>query len=609
MAKVPEVSYTSADFNTILQALLDEIKKKKAWKDTDFRSGAGRTLLELFAYTADQLHFYIRRLASESYISSAKVRNSLINLGKLISYQVKKPSAATTTLRFRIPNKLKENITIPQYTRCSNADGYQFITTKRGIISSALDSTSVDIPAIQGKRVVETIGESDGSEYQSFPLTYNSVDTYMMNVYVGKESYSIVQNWIDYYRPARTYSRIIHGRDINNPATEPGDWIEEAPPGFSKGWKAVINHNLDLVDPNLFSISAYDSTSFELDATTLHFIYLDPVDENTVNVYWKDNTTTMLVDVKDDLDTRIYYPHREERIDSEAAICIVDYENEDTMKVYFGDGKIGKIPRSGEEIRIEYIRNDGEDGNTGKNTIVSILDTLTTDISGVVQTDITVTNIKEASGGANRESLESIRRSAPLDIRSLKRMVTNQDYKTLISRIPGVQKVQVLDVYNPGNEVVPFRLAKVYVIPTGGGQISNTLRKRIENEIDDRKVLGTVRVISDVTFDDINFTIDLWRSSSSYSLSEVKTNLQEVIETEFSVDNIEREIGDDVDYETLLLNLTETDGVGSITLKINGYQSDITLLDGHYPKLGTLVVNDKGVLSWMKNSIFKNFEN
>ena len=578
---IKEIKYTSNDYQSILADLIKEVEKTDAWKDTDFRTGLGRTLLELFSFTADQLHFYIRRLASEGYITSAKTRNSMINLGKLIGYSVKKPAAATTTLRFRLDSKKTEPVTLPIWTRCSNADGYEYITIREGTIQ--VDSTAIDIQAIQGKRVVEKLGDSDGSENQAFPLSYSNADTHRMSVYVGKEGYTIVPDWIGFYRKANTYTTVL----------DEGNWTSDTLLGTSQ-YRSRIVHNLDLSDPDLLSITAIDGTSY--DGTQIYFIQINPVDENTVDVWYPDSTTLMLVDIKDDLDSRIYWPTRDYRVENDSGICVVDYRDEDTIEVQFGDNVIGKIPREGEEVRAEYVRNDGANGNSGKNTITTIMDTVTMDISSVVVSDITVENTVAAAGGADVETLDQIRRWAPLEARSLKRMVTLEDYEALITRIHGVLKCQVLDVYNPGTEVVPFRQAKVYVIPVGGGNISETLKKRIEDEIDDRKIVGTVRVVKDVTYDALAFKADVWYDSG-YSFSEVESNIREALSDYFDPEHETREIGDDVDYENLLLTLTETEGVGSITLYINNAQKDIEILDGHYPAVGTVSLTNKGALS------------
>lgn len=601
MAQVPEIKMTSVDYTSLLAELISEIKKKKSWADTDMRSGLGRTLLELFAYTADGLHFYIRRLASESYLTSAKTRNAMINLCKMVNYKIRKPTAATTTLRFYMDRKKSEDVTIDMWTRCRNADGYEFVTMSSGTISYLTDATHIDLPAIQGRRYAERLGDSDGAANQSFALSQTDVDTYQMNVYVGKEGYTIVDNWIGYFRPVKTFTKELRGRrpggepafqGDNGPAWTGGEWTADTLNGISR-FKSTITHNLDLVDPNLFSISAVDSTSW--DGTQIYFIYVDPQDENSLIVWYDDNTTTMTVSIKDDLDIRVDYPTRDRRIENDSAICVVDYDDEDTVMVYFGDNYIGKIPRSGEEVRAEYIRNNGVSGNTGKGSIVTIMDTIVGDVSGAVLSDINVKNIEPATGGADVEDLDDIRTWAPRATRSLMRMVTREDYSALITRIHGVQKVQVLDVYSPGDEVVPFRQAKVYVIPQGGEAMSATLKKSIEDEIDKRKVLGTVRVVSNVTYKDINVSFDLWRDSG-YSLSAVVSNIQNTINTELARDNDDREIGDGVDYETLLLKITETPGVGSVTLYLNGAQSDVTLSAGEYPRLGSLVVTNKGTV-------------
>lgn len=587
MATVREIKYTSSDYSSILDDLIQEIKRTATWRDTDFRSGMGRTLLEAFAYSAAQLHWYINRLASEAYIETSKTRNSMINHGKLIGYSVKKPAAATCTLRFRMQTTKTESVTIDAWTRAENADGYEYITTKavtfpaNGLIKGYADQTSVDADAIQGRKINEVLGTSDGLENQQFELSYKDMDTYLMDVYVGKEGYTVVPDWAGFYRPAKTYTNVL----------DEGDWTADILQG-SDVYKARVVHNLDLGDKSLFSISAIDGTTY--DGTILSLIKVSGINGNTVDIWYRDATTLMTVDIKDDVDPRIYWPTRDLRIENDSGICRVDYRDEDTMIVEFGDGRIGKIPRLGESIRAEYIKNDGEAGNSGKNTIVTVNDTIVTDISQTVVSDLSVTNTTEATGGADRESLDSIRKWAPLESRTLRRMVTLEDYTVLVSRIHGVLKCQILDVYNPGDEIIPFRQAKVYIIPVGGGTMSATLKKRIEDEIDSKKIVGTVRLVQNVTMDDINITMDLWYSSG-FTYSEVYANINGALKDYFAIDHKTREISDPVDYESLLLMLTQTEGVGSVTLLVPS--ADLTLLSGHYPKLGTLTINNRGVLS------------
>jgi len=95
----------------------------------------------------------------------------------------------------------------------------------------------------------------------------------------------------------------------------------------------------------------------------------------------------------------------------------------------FGDGIIGKIPPAGEEIRISYIATSGKKG------MLALADTIKTNLTSVVvnyqEIPVSVTNPEAASGGADPETLDSIKSAAPRYFMAAERLVTEGDYDTL----------------------------------------------------------------------------------------------------------------------------------------------------------------------------------
>ena len=90
---------------------------------------------------------------------------------------------------------------------------------------------------------------------------------------------------------------------------------------------------------------------------------------------------------------------------------------------------LGRAPQSGNAIQINYLSTKGPVAN-GINTFTPN-DTITVDGS---QYNLLVSTTSNSTGGDEKESLESIRRNAPFQYATQNRMVTPEDYTSLILR-------------------------------------------------------------------------------------------------------------------------------------------------------------------------------
>ena len=95
-------------------------------------------------------------------------------------------------------------------------------------------------------------------------------------------------------------------------------------------------------------------------------------------------------------------------------------------EVYFGDGVTGKKPTNNNVVTIDYVTTDGTESN-GAN-VFSMVD----NVQGL--SDIVVTTAVAAAGGAEAETLESIRFNAPLTFTTQNRAVTSEDYAAIIKK-------------------------------------------------------------------------------------------------------------------------------------------------------------------------------
>lgn len=147
--------------------------------------------------------------------------------------------------------------------------------------------------------------------------------------------------------------------------------------------------------------------------------------------------------------------------------------------IEFGDNINGAIPPGGFPIIADYFETQGADGNVDPNTIVTLNTAIT--IPGV--TNITTTNNQKAVAGSGVESLDRIKRAAPLSIRTLDRAVTRQDYADVTLLAPGVDKSSV--------HFTCGKLVTLYVTPVGGGIAQSLLLLSTCAFVEERKMITT----------------------------------------------------------------------------------------------------------------------
>jgi len=102
----------------------------------------------------------------------------------------------------------------------------------------------------------------------------------------------------------------------------------------------------------------------------------------------------------------------------------------------FGNGNsLGAAPTSGQVIEVNYLRTNGIIANEISALRIASSFTFATTTSSTVEVDegdVGVTTLSRSSGGADKESIESMRINAPYQYAAQNRMVTSTDYSALI---------------------------------------------------------------------------------------------------------------------------------------------------------------------------------
>ncbi len=191
------IAYSNKDYESIRRELLAKIPQlTDRW--TDFNhSDLGVVLLELFCGVGDMLAYYLDMQAAEAFLATARQRQNVIDLCKLIGYRLDTPVAATTTLRFSLTTPLATDLIVQAGTVCRVLldDGQaDFETVEDGLIPRGV--LTVSVPARQGIRRTE-IFTASGQPFQRFKLIGEAIAQGSISVTIADEIWGEVGHFQD----------------------------------------------------------------------------------------------------------------------------------------------------------------------------------------------------------------------------------------------------------------------------------------------------------------------------------------------------------------------------------------------------------------------------
>lgn len=187
-------------------------------------------------------------------------------------------------------------------------------------------------------------------------------------------------------------------------------------------------------------------------------------------------------------------------------------------EIYFGDDILGKSLTNNNLVNVSYITTNGT-AATGANSF-----TIMSSVGGYSNTAITA--ITPASLGKNRESVDSIKFSAPKAYAAQGRAVTKEDYVYLIQNNSTNLPIDSVSVWG-GEENIPPVYGQLFcaVKPSGGFTLTESQKQRLITEvIKPISVLTVVPTIldPDYTYIKLNTTVLYDPKKTNYTAGQVK---------------------------------------------------------------------------------------
>ena len=197
-------------------------------------------------------------------------------------------------------------------------------------------------------------------------------------------------------------------------------------------------------------------------------------------------------------------------VNANAAVYFIQENLDEQYELDFGDGVLGKRLRDGNILIIDYQISNGSILN-GANTFSG-----PSAIGGFSNYTFTVSS--KAAGGAEQESIESIKFNAPKNFERQGRAVLSEDYKRILIAEAG--DLQAVSVWG-GEENVPAVYGKVYIAakPRVGNLLSATRKTELVNLLKTRNILTIEPEFVDASFIYVAPTIKVRYSSARTTLS------------------------------------------------------------------------------------------
>lgn len=431
--------YTSRDYLSIRQDLLNRASTViPEWTSRD-RGDFGVLMVDLWAYMGDVLHYYIDRVAAETYLNTATQASSVLAIANLLDYKPLFQTSATGTVSVRASVENHSNtIVIPKGT---------------GFVAPATDNNTI--------------------------VYFTSTESASLGASVSVVNVSVAEGkLVSDELPINTVTRVA---------------------GVSNG---LSSQSFNLRYPNVVA------SSVEV------FVYEGPVvagSPTPVQYYYSSNISDIASDSKS---------------------FTIETSADGVTQIIFGNGVNGKIPSNGATVSVNYRRGVGILGNVGVDRILAF-------DSDVSINDVYVSGSSATSGGADAESIESMRANIPLMFRTQDRAVSVQDFKDLALRVPQVAKATCDSTGAPNIMlyVVPFEVDYLNLSITSL-PVSQALQDNVIEYFSTRTVVGaSVGVSPTITLSPVDITVTV-NIQDQYVAQWVKVAVGQVINQFFTFDNV-----------------------------------------------------------------------
>ena len=198
------INLVNLDFNTLKASLKEHLSGQAAFQDYDFDGSNMTVLLDLLSYNTYINSFYLNMVASEMFLDSAQLRDSVISHAKTLNYTPRSFRSATARINIAVTPSAASNtttVTIPRGTSFTSKVGsntYTFTLPDNYVITGSTNGvfTAANVEIKEGVLLTDTFIYNAQSTDQRFILSNPTIDTTSLRVYVTENNGSNVLTYV-----------------------------------------------------------------------------------------------------------------------------------------------------------------------------------------------------------------------------------------------------------------------------------------------------------------------------------------------------------------------------------------------------------------------------
>lgn len=410
------LNYTDVDYDKIIKQIEDRLKADGFESIID--SKLLMLCIDVFGASVDYIVYYLERRAEECFFDTARLRSSVILLSRHLGYSIQRPIPAQTSISITLKGNASLSgevltglkIYFPRYSTKFNIQGKPYILKKslRYTIGASDDFGNPDWKKTLSFATIEQDGtfelREEGSEGN-----YDNASISLVNVIQGEvrefkllasENDLAGQIFQKYSIPDLEFSNLF-GREDFSYDSETGDF--ELIAGLTQ---------VSVTGPDEIAFS--EETLYTIDRRSL--VNHETLYRDTWDKYYDINGQF----IEQNLPRRV----------------VIKTDRSEAVELQFADGLISRMPKSTETIHIRYFATKGKQANQ-----VGVIGTKATSNSKIyisastlidISSDIDYRLTRNINGGADIESIESIKVNAPAVYNALDRLISKGDYTSYL---------------------------------------------------------------------------------------------------------------------------------------------------------------------------------
>lgn len=427
-----DISFTSYDFDTIKQSLVDYTKTYYAESFNDYMASSEfMMLISSFAYVAEQLAYRVDMVSHENFITTAQRKQSILRLAKLISY------------------KATRNIPVRGLVKINTITVSERLIDSRGVDLSGQTITWNDPNNANWKEQFLLAMNGILTNRFGLPSKTFQIGDVVMDLYTIRNDPNSLRNGV--YPFTAQSGQDSHPMEVV-PADLDGNGPFEREPDLTSPMSIIYaNDGIgDGSDYTGFLMYVKQGTLTRIDYTIDlrqpdRRIEFNPTDVNNTDVWVQRVENGQIIERWKQVDTvseqnLVFNNDRTTRRKYE-----VDTRENDQITVIFGDGDFSDIPVGSFQFWMRQSANQSL--VIQKNKVVG-------EVMGFAYNSSNTTNetcgltfslTTTLQNGSASETIEHIRRSAPSTYYSQNRMVNGQDYNTYLLKDPTIIREKAIN--------------------------------------------------------------------------------------------------------------------------------------------------------------------